>query len=386
MGHTGVRRQSPGVLPVLQAFVNWNRRFDIASLDDAAFERTLSGGAGAILSYVTAETRDSEPSTRRNEVESADLTMRLMTAVTLETVEEVIATSRQAGIEPMLLKGCSSALRYYPEPHLRTMADVDLLVPERQHAALESQMLARGFERRSTNSPAFYDRHHHAMPFWHPARNVWIEIHTRPYPPISPLANAPEFSYEAVAIGPASVAVGAQTVRVMNHERQLVYTATRWAEMIKAESGIFPLLDAALLLRSCDGQLDWDEVCRLAEEPWAAGALVLMLAYLDRTHLARVPAAVLSRLGRRDRFSNAVVRNLLHRIVTRYVIEGRQPGPLLTPGNRRLVWSTLAAAKSPWAKLAELPVNVIFPPAAQGRFDPARVMRRLRTVVRGARG
>ena len=172
----------------------------------------------------------------------------------------------------------------------------------------------------------------------------------------------------------------------MNHEQQLVYTATRWAEMIDAERGMFPLLDAALLLRACAGRFDWDEVCRLSDEPWAAGALVLMLTYLERCGLAQVPRSVLKRLGNRDGVTNAVVRRLLHQLVTTYVIQGRKPGTLLTARNRRLVWSTLAAAKSPWAKLLELPVNVIFPPTAHGRFDVARVIRRLRTVVRGVRG
>jgi hypothetical protein len=366
---------------VLRALVDRNRRFDIESLNDTAFARALEGGAGSILSYVTAETGDSTQSTRRSDVDSADLTMRVLTAVILEAVEEVIAISREAGIELMLLKGCSSALRYYPEPHLRTMADVDVLVPEHHHATLESQLHARGFERRSPRSAAFYDRHHHTMPFWHPARNVWIEVHTRPYPPVSPLANAKAFSYDAVTARPASIAVGDETVRVMNHERHLVYTATRWAEMIKAESGIFPVLDAALLLRSCDGQLDWDEVCVLAEEPWSAGAVLLLLTYLDQMHLAQIPETVLRRLADRDRFTNAVVRRLLHRLVTSAVMEGQRAG-LLTGGNRRLVWSTLAAAKSPWAKLIELPLNIVLPPTVYGRFDVARVIRRVRTAAR----
>jgi hypothetical protein len=383
MGHTTVHRQSPGVLPVLQAFVNRNQRFDIASLDDAAFERTLAGGAGAILSQVTAGAANSGQSTRTSDVQSADLTMRVLTAVILETVEEIIDTSRHAGIDLMLLKGCASALLYYPEPHLRTMADVDMLVPEHHHAALESQLHGRGFERRSPRSLAFYDHHHHTMPFWHPARNVWIEVHTRPYPPISPLANARQFSYDAVTTRPASVVVGAQTVRVMNHERQLVYVATRWAEMINAERGVFPLLDAALLLRSQSDHLDWDEVCRMSDDPWAAGALVLMLTYLDHWRLAQVPGAVLSRLANRDGVTNSIVRSLLHRLVTTYIMEGRKPGALLTASNRRLVWSTLVAAKSPWGKLLALPVNVIFPPAAQGRFSVASLIRRARTVVRG---
>ena len=131
MGHTGIRRESTGVLPVLQAYVEQNRRFDIDSLEDTAFTTALDGGAGSILSYVTAESETFTRSARSGEVQAAELTMRLVTAVILETVEKIIATARQEGIEVMLLKGCASALRYHPEPHLRTMGDVDVLVSGR---------------------------------------------------------------------------------------------------------------------------------------------------------------------------------------------------------------------------------------------------------------
>jgi hypothetical protein len=66
-------------------------------------------------------------------------------------------------------------------------------------------------------------------------------------------------------------------------------------------------------------------------------------------------------------------------------MEGRQPGALLTPGNRRIIWSTLTSAKTPWAKLLELPFNVVFPPTHHSRFEVARLLRRVRTASRGIR-
>ena len=70
-----------------------------------------------------------------------------MTAEMLDCLEQIIRAARQEGIELTLLKGCASALRYYPEPHLRTMGDVDVLVPERQREALERRVRKLGFER-----------------------------------------------------------------------------------------------------------------------------------------------------------------------------------------------------------------------------------------------
>jgi putative nucleotidyltransferase-like protein len=385
MGHKGIHRRSTGVLPVLQALVDQNRRFDLNSLDDTAFQTALNGGAGSILAYVTAEGDNVTRSTRSSEVQSADLTMRMITAEMLGCLEQILEAARREGVKVTLLKGCAAALRYYPEPHLRTMGDVDLLVSDAQHERLERRLRELGFEQPGDPQEILTRHHHHTLPFRHPSNGFWFEIHTRPYPSHSPLHNLAGFSSETLSMRSESIAVGSQSVTVLNHEQQLVYTATRWAEMINAERGAFPLLDAALLLRSCDGRLDWNEIYRLADEPWAAGALVLMLTYLDRWHLAQVPRAVLSHLGNRDAVTNAVVRRLLHRLVTDYVIEGRRPGPVMTASNRRIVWSTLAAAKSPWVKLLELPFNVMFPPAEHGRFDGARVIRRFRTVVRAMR-
>jgi hypothetical protein len=373
-------------LPVLQAYVERNRRFDIDSLDDTAFKTVLDGGVGAILSYVTAESDSVTHSIRGREVHAADLTMRLVTGVILDTVEAIAAVARQDGLEVTLMKGCASALRYYPEPHMRTMGDVDLLVSEAQREPLEHRLRDMGFVQPGDPREALTRDHHHSLPFRHRSNGLYLEVHTRPYPPHSPLSRTPGFTYDAVTRRPESVAIGAETAQVMNHEQQLVYTATRWAEMINAERGVFPLLDASLLVRARNGHLDWDEVCRLADDPWAAGALLLMLTYLDRWQLAVVPSAVLKRLGHRDRVTNAVVRRVQHALVTAYVMRGRPAGAVLTASNRRIVWSTLAAAKSPWKKLLELPLKVLLPTDDEGRFDGSRIARRLGRIVRRVRG
>jgi hypothetical protein len=384
MSHERCQR-SPGVLPLLQAFVRDERRFDATTLDDTAFETALRGGAGPILAYASAHSPTRGRLPRENEIQAADLTMRMMTGEMLRCLEQILGAVRGEGVEVTLLKGSASALRYYPEPHLRTMGDVDLLVSDAQREPLERQLRALGFAQPGDPREALVRDHHHSLPFKHLSKGLYFEVHTRPYPSHSPLTRMAAFSYEAVTSRSESIAVGSQSAWVLNHEQQLVYTATRWAEMINAERGMFPLLDAALLLRSRGDRLDWDAVCRLSDEPWAAGAVALMLTYLDRRHLAQVPGAVLSRLANRDGVTNAIVRRLLHRLVNAYVMEGRRTGAILSRSNRRLIWSTLSAAKSPWAKLLELPINLVFPPTEKGRFGPAVVMRRVRTAVKAVR-
>ena len=235
MSHTDTRGHAPGVVPVLRAYVEQNRQFDIDSLDEPAFRTALDAGVGSILSHVSGGSGSDSP--RHDEVHAADLTMQIVTGVILDTLADVIAAARRDGLEVTLLKGCASALRYYQHPHHRTMGDVDLLVAEPQREPLERRLRERGFVQPGDPREALVRDHHHSLPFRHETNGLWIEVHTRPYPPHSPLARLPGFSYEAVIERPENVAVGGESARVMNHEQQLVYTATRWAEMINAQRG-----------------------------------------------------------------------------------------------------------------------------------------------------
>ncbi|MEW6758757.1 MAG: nucleotidyltransferase family protein, partial [Acidobacteriota bacterium] len=59
-----------------------------------------------------------------------------------EEIAGVLGLFASSGLTPVLLKGADLALRYYPEPHLRPLTDLDVLFPtvpeaERAYAVLE---------------------------------------------------------------------------------------------------------------------------------------------------------------------------------------------------------------------------------------------------------
>jgi hypothetical protein len=376
------RRRSgpPGVLPLLQALLAGNRGFDVGSLGKQAVDRTFEAGLGPILAYVT-RSADAIPQSYADDIEAADLTARVLSAEIFEALEDVLAATNAIGCRPVLLKGCSTAQRYYPEPHLRTMCDIDLLVSPAEFESVESLLHAMGFRQRSAKPAAWFDRHHHSMPFWHPRRGVWLEVHTGPFPPHYPLARDSRFSLDAIGPMLLPFDVGGTAARVMSHELQLVYTGSRWSEILNTQRGVFPILDAALLLRIQGGTLDWDRVCAMVDGSWAATALRLMLGYLDRWRLASVPAEVLRRLASSDQFTDRMLIGMLHQLVTTFVIRGRPPGSVITRRNLRIVWSTLMRPQRPWTKILALPVNLTFPPDREDRFDLLHAVQRLRGVV-----
>jgi hypothetical protein len=340
------------MLSLLRGFVHGRRDVDLAAIDDAVFARALDLGLGAMLAHVAA----SCAGPRGADVQGADLAARVLSGAWIDCVEEVVRGCAAAGCRPVLLKGAAVALRYYPEPHLRTMGDVDLLVSPDEMPALESLLREMGFSR--PDRGAHFAGHHHGDPFFHKGHGVWLEAHDGLFPPTSPASRYPRMSLGNLRGRLQAQGVGAASVDVMDRELQLVYTSARWAEMINLDRGIFPLMDAALV---AGGPIDWDAVLALAGDDWIASAVHLLLSFLDRHGLAPVPPAVLTELARRDRFGNGLTRRTLHAMVLRQVVGGGSLPSRFT----RTVWATLATDMRPVLKFPAVALNLLLRPTSE---------------------
>jgi Uncharacterised nucleotidyltransferase len=205
------------------------------------------------------------------------------------------------------------------------------------------------------------------------------------YPPHHALAHDSLFSWQAIISQLSPVAVGKQTAYAMNHELQLVFTSARWAEEFDPARGLYPILDAALLIGKHGDTLDWDRILAIGRKSWAGTALHLMLSYLQRWDLALVPPEVLRTMVASDRHANRIFFRLLHRLVTMYAIEGRPFGlAATTEGHLRVVWSSLLQPRSPTANLLTVPFHLACPPGHPERFSPLYAMRRVGAFVRRA--
>jgi hypothetical protein len=371
MGRTSAHR---GLLAVCHALVTSDRCLDPVAIEPLHVDDVIDAGFGPALAYVTAAAPHSAGGSGR--LHAADLTARVITADVFDVVDATVAAGEAIGCSPVILKGCATALQYYPEPHLRTVGDVDLLVPPGRYAAFVDELRALGFTQRIQNPAgvADYQRHHHSMPFWHERRRVWIEVHTRLFPGWSPLAAEPRFAVDAIGSQLSAVRVSLRFGQVMRPELQLVYTTARWAESLNRDRGAFAILDAALLVQHGSTTLDWDRICRLVDRSWGATALALLLGYLHRYDLARIPGDVLRWLSRSGPAERART-GALHKITTAYVFERRPPGPLLTARTLRTAWSTLVRPRSAWANLLAVPFVVAFPPGGRNWVRLARRFR-----------
>jgi hypothetical protein len=187
-------------VPVLQACTTGARDFDLETLGPALVQHALTCGLGPLLAHVGGQ-RPKAPTSasHADAVRAADLTARVLTAAKYDVVRDVLAGAAALdGCRVALLKGIATACRYYPAPHLRTSGDIDLLVTPGGQPALESLLRELGFRQRSAQAPATFVGRHHSMPFWHPDRDVWIDVHTRVHPPEYPLGRDPRFDPAAL--------------------------------------------------------------------------------------------------------------------------------------------------------------------------------------------
>jgi hypothetical protein len=379
-------RAGPWVLALVRALTTRATPFYPAAIAPSEIERALDIGLGPALAHVAAD----NASAARNlpfaeRIRAAALTARAFTAGKYDTLAEVLTAAQGIECRVVLLKGAATALRYYPAPHLRPMGDIDVLVPIDRQPLLEARLRALGFQQRSNQPAAAFDGWHHSMPFHCSQRGTWIDVHSNVYPPHHPHARDSLFSWEAISSQLSPVGLGKQTAYAMNHELQLVFTSARWAEEFDPARGLYPILDAALLIGKHGDTLDWDRILALVRGSWAGTALHLMLSYLQRWDLTIVPPEVLSSLVASDRHANRIFFRLLHRLITMYAIEGRPFGlAATTEGHLRVVWSSLLRPMSPTANLFSVPFHLACPPGHPERFSPLYAMRRVGAFVRRA--
>jgi hypothetical protein len=375
-------RPDADLLPLVRALAMGTKDLSLAKLRPGVIEHALARGFGPVLAHVGAG--DVVDPVFADRIRSANLAARVLTFEKLSAIEEVLAAAEALGCRVALLKGAATAIRYYPSPHLRTMGDVDLLVDEGARDALAARLRFRGFRQCSVPSAVLPPTKHHDEPIRDPKSGVWIDLHTSLHPPQYPLASLGRFSPAALGARFSPVTIGNHTAYAMCHELQLVYTSARWSEAFDSQRGVYPLLDATLLLQKHGEALDWDQIKGMVHGSWAVTALRLMLSLLAKWRLAPVPGDTLDWLAAHDRHANRLSIGLLHRLIARFVIGNPPAGAVMSEGTVSLIWSALLRPAGPSGNLLRVPYYVAFPPGTVDRFSPARAARRIGTVIRRA--
>jgi hypothetical protein len=283
----------------------------------------IEAGLGPLFWF--ASQKDSKANSPSCDFKAADLTRRLINQIQLETLSEILVRSKDLFPPITLLKGSSTGSELYPQPHLRVMRDLDLLVDPKDQPKLESILVEMGFQQQSTINPEFYATHHHSMPFYHQGKDVWVEVHRGLFPHNSQLAMLPIFSRQNITAELRPSLLNGIPVMRLSTELQIVYTASHWALDLKRKGGLFPFLDIIYLLRRAQQNICWDAIFKWVQGSVAATHLYLVLSYLNKNKITDLDDRILADLFVRQRSFGRVNLKIAHYLITRYIVAGKTP-------------------------------------------------------------
>jgi hypothetical protein len=207
-----------------------------------------------------------------------------------ETAFAVSALS-EAGIPTLLLKGLHLASEVYEEPALRSMADLDLMVPLPQLAEAERVLLNRGYGSRPRRDVAAQARRlHHLAWLEHPTGEI-IELHHTIEAPTSPF----RIESETLWAGARQIQIEDVAAYVLSDEHLLLHLCLHLSYHHGfRRAPLKGLVDLATLLEAAGARFRWSEVVTCSRA-WGTDRFVYSTLKLARQVLgAPVPSDVLT--------------------------------------------------------------------------------------------
>lgn len=350
------RSTSLNLLALLRSVSEGRALPPLPSLKDHQVKWIIKAGLGPLFWFASQKDSGTEDSPLFHDLKAADLTTRLINRIQLETLGEILG--RCVGLLPpiTLLKGSSTGSELYPEPHLRVMRDLDLLVDAEAQPKLESILLEMGFRQQSTNSHDYYATHHHSMPFYHRNTDVWVEVHRGLFPSGSRVVKLPVFNSRSITAESRPSKLKEIPVMRLSTELQIVYTASHWALELKREGGLFALLDIIYLLKKAQQKIRWDTIFNWVKDSVACAHLYLVLSYLKKNNIIELDSKVLADLFVRQRSFGMLNLRIAHSLITRYLVVGKTP---ISAWRLGVFWENLLLDQGPARNLLSASKNIL---------------------------
>lgn len=322
----------PGcLLDLLHAAAQGRRDLPLSAFPEAQIDWAIETGLGPLLTYTTAAAAPEVTSPQEPILQAAELTARLLTAEALDAMEEMLDAC--AGHVPplTLLKGISIATQYYPRPHLRPMRDLDVLVEQEAVARVEAVLRSLGYRQQAGQPLRTFGTHHHGIPFLHPVRGLWVEVHWGLFPPRIPVGADRVFSLDHVRSQCQPSSFRGRAVMRLSPELQIVYIAAHWARDLRRIGGLVAMLDVLYLLRQTGAMVRWDQLLTWLEGSAAAISITLLFTYLVRAGLIDLAPDLLRDLWRTQHSFNRATLSLWHRFLDRHLVMGGPQGMAVYP-------------------------------------------------------
>lgn len=213
----------------------------------------------------------------------------------------VLAAAGAAGIDPIVLKGAALAATAYPDPALRPMVDIDLLIDPAETEAMGRVLAGLGYVRQAGEAPdsAFNSATgYHHLYFDPSGARVSIEVHWRPASAIQQRHALSTRLLQQRTVRARVVAlpgITAARARILTPEAQIVYLATHAAQERHVFSELKLLADIAAVV-AAPLPPNWETVTRLARQARARAATYVALMLARDALGVTIPPRVLAAL------------------------------------------------------------------------------------------
>jgi hypothetical protein len=199
----------------------------------------------------------------------------------LAILHEMMAGS---GIDYIALKGAYLAWSCYPEPGLRPLRDLDILVPYEQAMAVFNALLDRGYTRTESymgDPYAYLQSSHQLPPLRNPQGETTVEIHTMLFHRDDRRADVRDPSGDpAYWARTTEQPMAGRPVRFPSPEDILIHLIEHAVYGHQFDNGPLLLSDIAFLAET--HAIDWPLFWRLADEAECRRGAVLSLALVRR--------------------------------------------------------------------------------------------------------
>jgi hypothetical protein len=350
----------PQLISLLKAISSNREDLALDDFDAGTIAWAIQSGLGPLLYRAARGNAQNVASSHWGSLKAADLTARIVIGEHFQAVREIGDACRSSLPPLTLLKGISISEQCYPEPHLRLMRDVDLLVAKESLSTVTSVLHQLGY-RQLSNGGVRYDKHHHLEPFFHQEKQVWVEVHHALFSTERRAGSATVFSRENLAAQSRPSRFRGMEVRRFSLELQLVYLASHWAQDFTRIGGLVALADTIYLLKQAGTDFSWEWILRAVNRSIPATYIYLLLSYMVRYDLVKIGPEIMRELA----FSQPSFGNLglktIHRMIDDYLVKATGFGPLLSERSVGIIWKTLMLPGPTLPKLVLIPINLSLP-------------------------
>lgn len=330
------------------------------SLNEPFIELCLRNGLGPILADIYLKYDDLTTTELKKRLLSIELTAKYYAAAHNSALQELLDKLNTCSIRIILLKGINHSKLYYPQPHLRLMGDIDILINKESCSIVTEILYTLGYIQKSEMPDEFYNTHQHLKPFYHPEKDIWIEVHTQLFSLKNNFGQRRLFQLNYIFDNQIPVSSERGNLYSLTPELNLVYIITHWVREFRISNSLVQLVDIAILIKNYN--IDWQVVITSIQSLDAATEIKLVICFLQKHNIIELPTKVLKEITGMSDSAGIIGHAVLNTILLAFIKDNYFITRFVGVSNCGYIWQAYLQDRRSIFNHATAVKNIIFPP------------------------